>query len=805
MSPSRTFADISHLVRPNRVAVVGASDRPGSLGYSTYNNVRNNSVIPGGAVPVNPRYQTVLGDRCYPRVGDVPGDPIDVAIILLTADLVLEAVKDCATAGVRHLVVLSSGFSETGAAGREQQEEMVRLARASGMRVYGPNSPGLANVADRVLLSMSPVAGSDVTSGPVGLVTQGGGIGRALMQWMDRGLGIGLWCSPGNEADLDIADFVQHMVEDERIRVIGAVVEGFSEGRKFLDAARRARAAGKPIVILKIGRSAYGQKTAASHTASIAGNDAVASAVFGQYGVVRVDDVDELGEALSVFSNALAVTGRDVTRTCVYSFSGGTASLAADLVGSAGLTLATFEPATLAALIARAPAFGFVDNPVDLTTKVFTDGDLNRSVFKLICDDPNVGSVLFAVPADYGQDTVDVCADAVEIARSTGTLLIPVWMSPRHGGGYQVLQAAGLTPIDGVYRAVQALRRFAEWRDGAPDAPAGGAPGPQAEGQQAEGQQAEGQQAEEQRPAESTSDRALSYTQAKRLLSAAGVRAPLESFATSAEQAAEAVDRIGTAVAMKLSAPGLIHKTEVGGVRVGVRGGAEAAAAFEEMTSPGRLARFGLVADGVFVQEMLAEGLDLLVSAHGDEVFGPVLTIGAGGVDAEIDRDVAHLAIPFDDRELVQALRALRLWPHLAGFRGRPGCDLAVLARAAQGIADAYISESSSVAEIEVNPLRVVVTEAGTTCSALDIVALRRLPAPTVSHPSSRPAGPGLPGPACRSRPASPRRGCPGLSGLIDVCNNEFIMIGRVMRRALAADRCLGRGPAPVEGTRHEG
>ena len=805
MSPSRTFADISHLVRPNRVAVVGASDRPGSLGYSTYNNVRNNSLIPGGAVPVNPRYQTVLGDRCYPRVGDVPGDPVDVAIILLTADLVLEAVKDCATAGVRHLVVLSSGFSETGAAGREQQEEMVRLARASGMRVYGPNSPGLANIADRVLLSMSPVAGSDVTSGPIGLVTQGGGIGRALMQWMDRGLGIGLWCSPGNEADLDIADFVQHMVEDDRIRVIGAVVEGFSEGRKFLDAARHAREAGKPIVILKIGRSEYGQKTAASHTASIAGNDAVASAVFTQYGVVRVDDVDELGETLSLFSSALSVTDRDVTRTCVYSFSGGTASLAADLVGSAGLKLAVFEPGTLAALTARAPAFGFVDNPVDLTTKVFTDSDLNRSVFKLICDDPNVGSVLFAVPADYGDDTVAVCTDAVEIARSTGTLLIPVWMSPRRGGGYQVLQAAGLTPLDGVYRAVQALRRFAQWRDAAPGAVAPGAVAPDAVAPDASAAGVPAPHAEEHRPGVSTSDRALSYTQAKTLLSAAGVRVPVESFATSAEQAAEAADLIGTPVVMKLSAPGLIHKTEVGGVRVGIRGGPAAAAAFEEMTSPGRLARFGLVADGVFVQEMVSEGLDLLVSAHGDEVFGPVLTIGAGGVDAEIDRDVAHLAIPFDDRELVQALRALRLWPHLAGFRGRPACDLGVLARAARGIADAYLSESS-VAEIEVNPLRVVVTEEGTTCSALDIVALRGLAG------AASPAWCAAQAPACgpRARARLPGPLAPAgdtvRSIRIDKCMQECIHIRRGNQAGPGPPmNALGQGPAAVEGTRHEG
>jgi acyl-CoA synthetase (NDP forming) len=710
MSSSRTFADISRLVRPHRVAVVGASDRPGSLGFSTYNNVRNNSVIAGGAVPVSLRYETVLGDRCYPRVSDVPGAPVDVAIILLAAERVLDAVKDCATAGVRHLVVLSSGFSETGAAGRAQQEEMVRLARASGMRVYGPNSPGLANVADRVLLSMSPVAGADVTSGPVGLVTQGGGIGRALMQWMDRGLGIGLWCSPGNEADLDIADFVNHMVDDDRIAVIGAVVEGFSEGRKFLEVARRARRAGKPIVILKVGRSEYGQKTAASHTASIAGNDAVASAVFAQYGVVRVDDVDELGETLQLFTRALAAADRDVTRTCVYSFSGGAASLAADLVGGAGLKLATFAPQTLAALTARAPAFGFVDNPVDLTTKVFTDSDLNRAVFELICNDPNVGSVLFAMPADYEEDTVAVSRDAIEIARSTGTLLIPVWMSPRRGAGYQVLHAAGLTPIDGVYRAVKALRRFAEWR-GSAAADETGVPERDTAGP---------------RPSAASSEQALTYDESKRLLSAAGVRTPLESFVTSADEAAEAAEWIGGPVAMKLSAPGLIHKTEVGGVRLGIRGGARAAAAFEDLASPERLAGFGVTADGVFVQEMLAEGVDLLVGAHGDEVFGPVLTIGAGGVAAEVDHDVAHLAIPFDDGELLRALRGLRLWPHLAGFRGKPPCDLRVLARAARAVAGVYASEASSIAEIEVNPLRVLVDEDGTNCVALDIVALRR-------------------------------------------------------------------------------
>jgi succinyl-CoA synthetase beta subunit len=222
-----------------------------------------------------------------------------------------------------------------------------------------------------------------------------------------------------------------------------------------------------------------------------------------------------------------------------------------------------------------------------------------------------------------------------------------------------------------------------------------------------------------------TSERALTYEQSRELLSSAGVRVPRESFVTSAQGAAEAAERIGGPVAMKLSAPGLIHKTEVGGVRLGIRGGEQAGAAFAEMASPERLASFGIEADGVFVQEMVAGGLDLLVSAHDDTVFGAVLTVGAGGVATEVELDVVHLAIPFRDEELLRALRGLRLWPHLAGFRGKPGCDLSVLASVARTIAEVYLATASSLAEIEINPLRVVVEAGQTSCVALDIVALR--------------------------------------------------------------------------------
>jgi acyl-CoA synthetase (NDP forming) len=699
------FADLELFVRPRRVAVVGASDKPGSLGYSTYNNVRNHSQLSGGAVPVNPRYEAVMGDVCFPSVSEIPGDAIDVAIVLVSADQVVEVARDCAKAGVRFLLVLSSGFSETGADGRSLQAELLEVAGAAGMRIYGPNSPGLANVADGVLLSMSPVAAEDVTAGPVGLVTQGGGIGRALMQWMDRGLGIGLWASPGNESDLDLADFVNHLLDDSRIRVIGCVVEGFAAGPKFLRTAARARAMGKPIVMLKIGRSEYGQQTAASHTASLAGNDAVASALFVQYGVVRVDDVDELGATLHLFSRALQ-SERDVTSTCVYSFSGGAASLGADLVGAAGLRLAQFGEGTRQTLRERAPAFGFVENPVDLTTKVFTDAGLNRAVFEAICQDPAVGSILFAMPADYGESTSTVTRDAIVIARDTDTVLIPVWMSPRRGQGFELLDQSGLAPFAGVGQAVTALRRFAEWRNvvvpSRPDAVAHGV----------------------EPAAKVLSERAVAYGDAYRVLTDGDLRLPSHAFAETALEASEAAEWIGGSVVLKLSAPSLIHKTEVGGVRVGIRGGAEAAKAFEELVWAPALTNLGIKADGVFVQEMMPDGIDLLVSAHADEVFGPVVTVGAGGVATEVERDVAHLALPFTDEEFEAAVRRLRVWHRLRGFRGAPASDLRAVADAVRKVGAIYLGSGGQLTEVEINPLRVIVGAAATECVVLDAMLL---------------------------------------------------------------------------------
>ena len=703
------FADLTALLRPSRVAVVGASEKPGSMGNSTYLNVRDHSRI-AEVFPVNPGRETVCGDHAYPRVSDIPGDPMDVVIILVDAPRVVDVLRDCADARVANVMVFSSGFSEVGPEGRDLQEELLAVARSAGIRLYGPNSPGLANIADGVLLSMSPVASQDTLAGPVGLVTQGGGVGRALIQYMELGMGIGLWASPGNSIDLDITDFIHHMLLDDRIRVVGVVAEGIADGRKFVEVAKIAQRAGKPIVIMKIGRSEYGQQSAASHTASLAGDDAVADGVFAQHGVVRVDDVDELALTCSLF--ARCDSPATIGQVCVYSFSGGTSSHGADVVGAMGLKLARFGEETRQLLEEHAPSFGFVDNPVDITTQVFTDSALNKRMLGAIAHDPAVGSILFAMPADYGSSTVSVTTEALEVTASSDALLVPVWISPRRGGGFQVLVRAGLVPFPSVTSAVRAVKRIADW---------------------SQARSRERMDALESREAVVASPTsvvkvaadAMAPETATELLASFGLRFPRELVATDVGEAHRAWQAIGGPVAIKLLADGVLHKTDVGGVRLGVNSAEAVTRAWQEMCGPEAVARLGTRPRGVTVQEMIGEGVDLLLGAHNDEVFGPVLTFGAGGVFTEIERDVAHLSIPFSEAEFGAALETLRISKRIRGARGTAGADVGNLYGAAVALATCF-AESREVSELEVNPLRAMPTSDGGACLALDVVALRR-------------------------------------------------------------------------------
>lgn len=683
------FPDLSRLLAPRSVAILGASERSRSVGCDTLRNLAEHSDFDGDIFPVNPGRDRVLGLRAYPAMSSLPG-PVDVAVLCLPAEAVIAALRDCAAAGTGFAVVFTSGFGETGAEGRATEAEMAAIARQSGMRIYGPNSPGLSNINRRLGLTFSPVFKDDRLGGRIGLVTQGGGLGRAFIQASERGIGVGLWCSTGNEADLTMADFVYHMAGDPDIGVIALLAEGVRDGPRFLYAARAAARAGKPVVAMKVGKSDYGVAATRSHTAALAGSAAVTSALFRQHGIVEVDDLDELIDTAALFERAGIAPRRGI---CVYSFSGGTAALAADMVGSAGLTLSELAPDTRAGLRALAPSYAAVENPVDLTTQVFTQDTLNRDCLSLVAHDPATDVVLLPIPADYGPITDRSADDMVALAPDSPALLLPVWMSGHRAQGYATLNAAGLSPFRSLGKAVTALSRLL-WRGG-------------------------WQLSEEATPTlPELPPGDLDEASAKAALAALGLTVPEGRVVASAHAAQDAAREIGFPVVLKALVPGLLHKTEAGAVAVGLADADALAAAWGTMEAA--LARQGHGLGRALVERMeQGPGVEVMAGLHCDPVFGPVVSFGLGGVMVEALGDVTHRAAPFGRTEARAMIDEIRGRALLGPLRGQPGADLDALADLLVTLAT--LGARGDIAEMDLNPVRA--GPAGGT--VLDAVILR--------------------------------------------------------------------------------
>ncbi|MGB3246692.1 MAG: acetate--CoA ligase family protein [Sulfitobacter sp.] len=667
------FPDLSRLLSPRSVAILGASERPRSVGSDALLNLARHSDFDGDIFPVNPGRETVHGLRAYPAMSALPG-PVDVAVVCLPAEAVLDALRDCAAAQTAIAVVFTSGFAETGDAGRAAEAEMAKIAQQSGMRIYGPNSPGLSNINRRLGLTFSPVFKNDTLGGGIGLITQGGGLGRSFIQASERGIGVGQWCSTGNEADLTMADVMHHMVKDPDIKVIALLAEGFRDGPRFLAAARAAAHAGKPVVAMKVGKSDYGVAATRSHTAALAGSAPVTSALMRQHGIVEVDDLDELIDTAALFERAGIARRGGI---CVYSFSGGTAALAADMVGSVGLTLSELAVDTRAGLRALAPSYAAVENPVDLTTQVFTQDTLNLDCLSLVARDPATDVVLVPIPADYGPITDRSADDMVALAPGCPALLVPVWMSGYRAAGYDTLNAAGLAPFRSLGKAVTALKRLI-WRGGwspadmnAPSLPA--LP-----------------------PGE------LDEAAAKAALADLGLSVPEGRVVTSAQTANDAARGIGFPVVLKALVPGLLHKTEAGAVAVGLTDSKALMAAWDAMTTA--LAAQGQKLDRALIERMeQGPGIEVMAGLHRDPVFGPVVSFGLGGVMVEALEDVTHRAAPFGRTEALAMIDEIRGRALLGPLRGRPGADLDALADLLVTVA--ALGARGEIEELDLNPV----------------------------------------------------------------------------------------------------
>ncbi|MDM0005437.1 acetate--CoA ligase family protein [Variovorax sp. J22G73] len=698
-------ADLSRLINPRSIALVGASDREGGIGERTLTNLLTHSEFGGDVYLVNPTKPEIRGHRCWPSVAALPATP-DVAVVAVPASGVLTVIEECAARGVAFAVILSSGFGEAGAEGEREQQRMKEIAERSGLRLYGPNCPGLTNVNGRLGLTFSPSFPHDLVKGPIGLATQGGGLGRNVMQAMERGIGIGLWASTGNEVDLQVADFIHYMADAPDIKVIVTLLEGIKDGPKFVAAVQRAAANGKPVIGLKVGKSEYGRRAAQSHTASLTGSAEVNSAVFRQFGVIEVDDIDELVDTAWLFARAMPGAQEALG---IYCSSGGTAALAADAVGSAGLTLAAFTPETTAVLRAKLPDYAAIGNPVDTTAMVLSDKTVVETTLGCVANDANLGLTIVPIALDYGETTTRMADNIINAQKGCAAPIVPIWMSDRLGEGYQRLVAAGFAPPRSVGKAISAIGRWVEygrWRRANPDMRPVALPPLAA-------------------PLQEGATRSLSEAQAKQQLREAGVALLPNVLATSAEEARALADRMGYPVVAKIASEQIVHKSDIGGVQVGLQDGAQVAAAWRDIMASVARHKPEAKVDGLLIEKMAPRGgVELMIGVTRDPVFGHVMTFGLGGIYVEIFRDVTRRLLPIGPRDAAAMVREMRCFPLLDGARGRPAADVAALEDLLVRISDFVVRHGERVEEMDLNP--VWVGAKGEGAMPLDAVIIER-------------------------------------------------------------------------------
>lgn len=702
------FADLALLVNPNSVVLVGASDRKDSIGGRALSNLVDESDYHGTLYLTNPTKDEINGRRCYRSVVDLPEAP-DVAVVAVPASAVMQVLEQCAEKGIRFVILFTSGFGETGEEGKQLEAKMKEIVRRSGMRIYGPNCPGLSNINKRLGFTFSPAFKLDLQSGPVGIATQGGGLGRTFLQAMDRGIGAGLWSSAGNEVDLEVSDFIYYMAEAPDIKVIVTLIEGFKDGRKFVTAVQHAAKRGKPVVALKIGKSDYGIKAAQSHTAAIAGSAEINSAVFRQLGIIEVDDVDELVDTAWLLARALP-KGND--QIAVYCSSGGTAALAADMIGAFGLTLTTFEPQTTEFLVQSLPSFAAIGNPVDTTTEILTNPGVVDSTLKAIADDVGTGLILYPSPLEYGSVSLQGAESAIRVQATTDVPILPVWMSDRQGAGYKAFVAAGLTPARSVGKAVKAVRRWVSYGNWlkAYD------PAYMPLMMQMEIANSE---------TSNVKCITMAESQAKAWLAKYDVPLLASGIAASREEALHLADSIGYPVVAKVSSADITHKSDIGGVMIRLGNGDAVVEAWDKIHAAVQQAKPDANIDGLLIERMAPSGgIEVLIGVHRDPIFGHMLTFGLGGIYVEIFKDVTRRMLPLTPNDAEEMVREIQSFPLLAGARGKPRADIPALVQLLLKISDFVCSNAVQIEEMDINP--VWVGAAGQGALPLDAVIVLR-------------------------------------------------------------------------------
>lgn len=680
---------ISALLAPRSIAVIGASRREGTMGHQILHNLIAYGFT-GAVYPVNPSAQSVCAVRAYPRVADVP-DPIDVAMIVVPKEQVLDVAEECGAAGVKGLIVISAGFREIGSEGAERERRLMKIVRRHGMRMVGPNCMGIVN-ADPAVSMNATFATAMPPFGHAAFVSQSGALGMSVLDYArEYGIGISQFVSVGNKPDVSGNDLLLAWESDPSVRVILMYVENFGNPARFLEIASRTTKT-KPIIVVKSGRSRAGARAATSHTGALAASDTAVDALLTQAGVLRASTIEEL------FDMAMAFEARSLPRsrrTAVLTNAGGPGILAADAMEACGLDLVELSSTTVDLLRPLFPKEASIRNPLDMIASANPAG--YRSAMMAMLADPQVDLVVPIFVPPFGVKQEDVaeaivggaasCLDKPVIAVLMGREGLPQGRAELHNAGIP----AYIFP-ESAARAISALNRHVEW-----------AARPAASRARASDVDANCARAI---LSAAAADGREHLTQLEALAVLKAYRIPIAEaqLATSADDAARAAAELSYPVVAKVVSADVIHKSDVGGVRVGIGTEAELRRAYDEILTSVRTALPGARVDGVLVQHMMRGACETIVGVTRDPSFGPLVMFGLGGIFVEALRDVVFRIAPVDDDEAMRMVTGLRGATFFDGLRGAPPVDRAALVSVIRRLGQLAV-DCHDIIEMDINPL----------------------------------------------------------------------------------------------------
>lgn len=690
-------AGLDALFRPRAIAVIGASEDSRKIGGRPLRYMREaGTAVP--VYPVNPTRDTVQGFTAYPSVGAIP-ESVDQAILAVPAALAEDAVRDCLAAGVRSMVMFTAGFAEAGPEGRAAQDRITAMVRAAGVRLLGPNAMGLFNTADRIYATFSTAMDRGTPQvGRVGMVSQSGAVGSYMQNLaITRGIAISKFVATGNEADVQAQECVEWMARDPDTDLIMLYLEGCRDGAGLIRALRVAREHGKPVVALRAGKTEAGQAVAASHTGALASSSEVFDAVLREGGAYLAETLTEAVDVAYACALGRMNPSNDMA---VITVSGGVGVMATDAAVDSGVSLPPISDAAFARIAEKLPlAVG--RNPLDTTAQTVSDRSIfTRSVDIMLRDRPFGTAMIFLANAGLNTRDIGSMRDALgELRAAYPDMQMALCMQTIPETRAEFESMGFLVFDDPVFcvRGLAGAIRLAQTR-AAPLAPL---------------------------PPITAAPVALSSppdeAQAKAILAAAGVRFAAERVAADADSAVRAADEIGYPVVLKILSPDIAHKSEVGGVAVGLADGDAVRAAFGRIMANAARAEPDADLRGVTVAQMVTGGVQTIIGAHRDPTFGPVVMFGLGGIYTEILKDTVLHTAPVDHATALGMIRAIRTFALLDGARGQDRIALDPIADAIVAVSQFIAAQGPQITSVEINPF-IALPEGGAGVDALIVV-----------------------------------------------------------------------------------